>query len=162
MSVRPSTTQSIWRSGADSTRQAYCGSMVMTAQFYIADVGPASTTNVKVSSVANAPDLILPAGAVVMSVVVSAVTNASGTFDLGWKTVSASAEDADGLVDGYTSAVGTVTVGTATTAGNDLGLVMDADENVNITVTDGSSGAGTASGYIVYYVTDPLVGQQSV
>ena len=161
MSVRPSTTQSIWRSGADSTRQAYCGSMVMTAQFYIADVGPSSTANVKVSSATNAPDLILPAGAVVMSVVVSAVTNATGTFDLGWVNASATASDTDGLVDGYTSAVGTVTVGTATTAGNDLGLVMDADENVNITVTDGSSGGGTASGYIVYYVTDPLVGQQS-
>jgi hypothetical protein len=134
----------------------------MTAQFHIADVGPASTTNVKVSSASGAPDLILPAGAVVMSVVVSAVTNATGTFDLGWATTSASASDTDGLVDGYTSAVGTVTVGTATTAGNDLGLVMDADENVYITVTDGSSGGGTASGYIVYYVTDPLVGQQSV
>jgi hypothetical protein len=136
--------------------------MVMTAQFHIADVGPASTTNVKVSSASGAPDLILPAGAVVMSVVVSAVTNATGSFDLGWATTSASASDTDGLVDGYTSAVGTVTVGTATTAGNDLGLVMDADENVYITVTDGSSGGGTASGYIVYYVTDPLVGQQSV
>lgn len=160
MSVRPSTTQGIWRSGADASRQAYCGSMVMTAQFYIADVGPATTANVKVASTSGAPDLILPAGAVVMSVVISAVTDAAGSFDLGWVTVSASASDADGLIDNLTSAVGTVTVGTAT-AGNDMGLVMDADENVVITVTDGTSGGGTASGYIVYYVADPLVGQQS-
>ena len=160
MSVRPSTTQGIWRSGADASRQAYCGSMVMTAQFYIADVGPATTANVKVSSTSGAPDLILPAGAVVMSVVISAVTDEAGSFDLGWATVSASASDTDGLIDNLTSAVGTVTVGTAT-AGNDMGLVMDAEENVYITVTDGTSGGGTASGYIVYYVADPLVGQQS-
>ena len=57
--------------------------------------------------------------------------------------------------------MGTVTVGTATTAGDDLGLAMDTTENVYITVTDGSSGGGTASGYLVYYVIDPLVGQQS-
>lgn len=160
MSVRPSTTQGIWRSGADASRQAYCGSMVMTAQFYIADVGPTETTRVKISSASGAPDLILPANAVVMSVVVSAVTDATGTFDLGWATVSGDASDTDGLVDGYTSAVGTVTVGTAT-GGNDLGLAMDTTENVYITVTDGSSGGGTASGYLVYYVIDPLVGQQS-
>jgi hypothetical protein len=58
--------------------------------------------------------------------------------------------------------VGTITVGTATVAGNDLGLAMDTTENVYITVTDGTSGGGTASGYLVYYVIDPLVGQQSV
>jgi hypothetical protein len=161
MSVRPSTTQGIWRSGADASRQAYCGSMVMTAQFYIADVGPASTANVKVSSATGAPDLILPANAVVMSVVVSAVTDATGTFDLGWATVSGDASDTDGLVDGYTSAIGTITVGTATVAGNDLGVAMDTTENVYITVTDGTAGGGTASGYLVYYVIDPLVGQQS-
>jgi hypothetical protein len=39
---------------------------------------------------------------------------------------------------------------------------MDTTENVYITVTDGTSGGGTASGYLVYYVIDPLVGQQSV
>jgi hypothetical protein len=160
MSVRPSTTQGIWRSGADASRQAYCGSMVMTAQFYIADVGPAATARVKVSSATGAPDLILPANAVVMSVVVSAVTDATGTFDLGWATVSGDASDTNGLVSGYTSAVGTVTVGTAT-AGDDMGLAMDTTENVYITVTDGTSGGGTASGYLVYYVIDPLVGQQS-
>ena len=63
-----STTQSIWRSGGgDQTRTAYCGSGVMAASFYIADASPATAgTNVTVSNGGAA--LILPAGAVVLSV----------------------------------------------------------------------------------------------
>jgi len=44
------TTQSIWRSGGgDQTRTAYCGTGVMAANFYVADVSAASA-NVVVSS----------------------------------------------------------------------------------------------------------------
>ena len=79
-----STTQSIWRSGGgDQTRTAYCGSGVMAASFYIADASPATAgTNVAVSSASGAPALILPAGAVVISVSITTETG-SGTFDLG-------------------------------------------------------------------------------
>ena len=157
-----STTQSIWRSGGgDQTRTAYCGTGLMTAQFYIADAGPASTANVKVSSATNAPDLILPAGAVVTGITISAADTASGTFDLGWVTQDGSPVDADGLLAGASAATGNFVFGTANT-GNDLGLVMSATELVNITVTDNTSGAGILSGFITYFVTDPLVGQQSV
>jgi hypothetical protein len=31
-----------------------------------------------------------------------------------------------------------------------------------VTSTDNTSGAGTVGGYITYFVTDPLVGQQNV
>jgi len=157
-----STTQSIWRSGGgDQTRTAYCGTGLMIAEFYIADAGPASTANVKVSSAANAPDLILPAGAVVTGITIHTAATASGTFDLGWVTQDASPVDTDGLLAGATAGTGNFVFGSATT-GNDFGLIMDADELVNITVTDNTSGAGALTGYITYYVTDPLVGQQSV
>ena len=55
-----STTQSIWRSGGgDQTRTAYCGSGLMVAQFYIADITAANTTKVVVSST-NSSNVILP------------------------------------------------------------------------------------------------------
>ena len=75
-----STTQSIWRSGGgDQTRTAYCGSGVMAAQFYIPDASEAA--NVVVSSAAGAPNLILPAGAVVLSVNIT--TAGAGSVDIG-------------------------------------------------------------------------------
>lgn len=157
-----STTQSIWRSGGgDQTRTAYCGTGLMIAEFYIDDAGPAATANVKVSSATNAPDLILPAGAVVTGITVHTADTASGTFDLGWKAQDGSPSDTDGLLAAATSGTGNYVFGSAA-AGNDLGLVMDSDELVIITVTDATSGAGKLTGYITYYVTDPLVGQQSV
>jgi hypothetical protein len=157
-----STTQSIWRSGGgDQTRTAYCGTGLMIAQFYIADAGPASTANVKVSSATGAPNLILPAGAVVTGITIHTAATASGTFDLGWVTQDGSPSDTDGLLVAATAATGNYVFGD-TEAGNDFGLVMDADELVTITVTDNISGAGALTGYITYYVTDPLVGQQSV
>lgn len=157
-----STTQSIWRSGGgDQTRTAYCGTGLMVAQFYIADAGPASTTNVKVSSVSGANSLILPAGAVVTGITIHTAATASGTFDLGWVTADGSPSDPNGLLAGASAATGNYVFGTSNT-GDDFGLIMDADELVYITVTDGTSGAGALTGFITYYVTDPLVGQQNV
>jgi len=157
-----STTQSIWRSGGgDQTRTAYCGTGLMVAQFYIADAGPASTTNVKVSSVSGANSLILPAGAVVTGITIHTAATASGTFDLGWKAYDGSPSDTNGLLSGASAATGNYVFGTSNT-GDDFGLIMDADELVYITVTDGTSGAGALTGFITYYVTDPLVGQQNV
>jgi hypothetical protein len=133
----------------------------MVAQFYIADAGPAATANVAVSSATGAPDLILPAGAVVTGITINTAATASGTFDLGWVTQDGSPSDTDGLLSGATAGTGNFVFGTSG-VGNDLGLVMSATELVTITVTDNTSGAGALTGYITYYVTDPLVGQQSV
>lgn len=156
-----STTQSIWRSGGgDQTRTAYCGTGLMVAQFYIADAGPASTTNVKVSSATGANNLILPAGAVVTGITIHTAATASGTFDLGWVTQDGSPSDTNGLLSGASAATGNYVYGSANT-GDDFGLIMDADELVTITVTDGTSGAGALTGFITYYVTDPTVGQQN-
>lgn len=156
-----STTQSIWRSGGgDQTRTAYCGTGLMVAQFYIADAGPASTTNVKVSSATGANNLILPAGAVVTGITIHTAATASGTFDLGWVTQDGSPSDTNGLLSGASAATGNYVYGSSNT-GDDFGLIMDADELVTITVTDGTSGAGALTGFITYYVTDPTVGQQN-
>ena len=148
-----STTQSIWRSGGgDQTRTAYCGSGQMVAQFYIAD-GSASA-NVKVSSASGAPDLILPAGAVVLSVVIT--NTGSGTIDLGTigytSGTAAPAAIASGLT---TSSVATVSVGSVVT-----GTALT--EMSYVTTTDNTGGGGTIGGYISYFVVDPLAGQQNV
>ena len=157
-----STTQSIRRScGGDQTRTAYCGTPIMVAQFYIDDAGPASTTNVKVSSATGANNLILPAGAVVTGITVTGADTASGTFDLGWVTLDGSPSDTNGLLSNATAGTGNYVFGD-TEAGASFAVAMSATEMVYITVTDNNSGAGALTGFISYYVTDPLVGQQNV
>ena len=147
-----STTQSIWRSGGgDQTRTAYCGSGVMAAQFYIADASVATATNVKVSSASGAPNLILPAGAVVLSVEINDA--GAGSVDLGTRNyVSGSVTGAAIANNLSVAAVGSVTSGLTRTAIAALSYV---------TVTIDTSGAGTVGGYITYFVADPTLGQQS-
>jgi hypothetical protein len=147
-----STTQSIWRSGGgDQTRTAYCGSGVMAAQFYIADASVATATNVKVSSTSGAPNLILPAGAVVLSVEINDA--GTGSVDLGTRNyVSGSVTGAAIANNLSVAAVGSVTAGLTRTAISALSYV---------TVTIDTSGAGTVGGYITYFVADPTLGQQS-
>ena len=150
-----STTQSIWRSGGgDQTRTAYCGSGLMAAQFYIADASPATAgTNVAISSTSSTP-LILPAGAVVVSVSITAVSG-SGTFDLGATGYNSGTADNNFIASGVTAAAGTTNVG-AVVSGAAL------TELSYVTVTDNTSGTGTVTGFVTYFVADPLVGQQNV
>ena len=150
-----STTQSIWRSGGgDQTRTAYCGSGVMAASFYIADASPATAgTNVTVSSAAGAPALILPAGAVVLSV--SITDGGTGTFDLGTTGYNSGTASGASIASGLSAAVGTTSVGSVVTG-------TPTTELAYVTVTDNTSGAGTVGGYITYFVVDPLLGQQNV
>jgi len=148
-----STTQSIWRSGGgDQTRTAYCGSGVMAAQFYIADASPATAgTNVTVSN--GGPALILPAGAVVLSVSIN--DGGTGTFDLGATGYTSGTADNNFIASGLSASVGTTSVGSVVT-----GAALT--EMSYVTVTDNTSGAGTVGGYITYFVVDPLTGQQNV
>lgn len=148
-----STTQSIWRSGGgDQTRTAYCGSGVMAASFYIADASPATAgTNVTVSNGGAA--LILPAGAVVLSVSIN--DGGTGTFDLGATGYTSGTADNNYIASGVSALVGTTSVGSVVT-GTPL------TEMSYVTVTDNTSGAGTVGGYITYFVVDPLLGQQNV
>ena len=94
-----STTQSIWRSGGgDTTRTAYCGSGMMAATFYIADVAAASATNVKVSSTSGAANLILPAGARIMAITFTG-DSATGQTDLGFTLYNTGTNTPAGLLD---------------------------------------------------------------
>ena len=148
-----STTQSIWRSGGgDQTRTAYCGSGQMVAQFYIAD--GSATANVKVSSVSGAPDLILPAGAVVLSVVIT--NTGTGTIDIGTTGYTSGTAAPAAIASGLTtSSVATVSVGSVVT-----GTALT--EMSYVTTADNTGGGGTIGGYISYFVVDPLAGQQNV
>jgi len=146
-----STTQSIWRSGGgDQTRTAYCGSGVMAAQFYIADASAAG--NVKVSSASGAPNLILPAGAVVLSVVINDA--GSGSIDLGTTGYTSGTATPAAIANNLSVAsAGVVTSGLTLTASTEMAYVTSRDD---------TSGTGTVGGYITYFVVDPLAGQQNV
>ena len=149
-----STTQSIWRSGGgDQTRTAYCGSGVMAAEFYIADASPATAgTNVAISSAAGAPALILPAGAVVISVNIT--TAGAGSVDIGTTGVNSGTATPAAIANNLSVAsAGLVTSGLTLTAISELSYVTSRID---------TSGNNPVAGYITYFVADPLVGQQNV
>ncbi len=161
-----STTQSIWRSGGgDTTRTAYCGTGLMVAQFYIADVAAASA-NVQISSTSTKP-VILPAGAVVDSINITATTSTGGTsptVDFGFTLYSTGTATPAGLGNEVPSDARTTVNLASATKGANLGLVLSATQFTYLTAGVGASAAssGTLTGYITYYVADPLVGQQNV
>lgn len=163
-----STTQSIWRSGGgDQTRTAYCGSGMMVAEFYF-NPTLVNTTTVKVSSAANAPAVILPAGAVITAIQFNAAGTGgtTPTMDMGFTTFTAGTASPTALVDNYAADAGKKQVvwGDSGT-GASLGGVMSATDLVYITGganTGDAPTGGTVTGKIIYYVTDPLLGQQNV
>jgi len=148
-----STTQSIWRSGGgDQTRTAYCGSGVMAADFYIADASVAASTNVAVDSTLLTTYVVLPAGAVVTSVIIT--DTGTGSIDLGTTGIASGTVTAANIANNLTvSSAGVITSGLTFTATTELAY---------LTVRIDTSGAGTVGGYITYFVVDPLFGQQNV
>jgi hypothetical protein len=149
------TFQGILRShGGDNTKTAYAGSAVLAATFHIP------------KSAADTSSVILPAGAIVtgLQVTAAATGGTNPTFDLGWIGVSdATALDVDGLVAEGDADVGASVFNYATaTAGNDLGVPMSTTQMVQITGGVGASAAtgGTITGIITYHVQDD--GAQSV
>ena len=162
-----STTQSIWRSGGgDQTRTAYCGTGLMVAQFYIADITAANTTRVTVSST-NTANVILPANAVITSISISATTSSGGTsptIDMGFTLYSTGTTSGQALLNEQPSnALATADLSTST-KGTSLGQVMSSSEFVYITGGVGASAAssGAVTGFITYFVVDPYGGQQNV
>lgn len=162
-----STTQSIWRSGGgDQTRTAYCGSGVMAAQFYISGASAAGTA-VKVSS-SNSSAVVLPAGAVVVQIqaICAATGGTTPTFDMGFTLYGTSTATNTGLVNAAVATTGKLVIDQSTaTAGANMGTTMSTTSLVTIT-GGGTSGdaptGGSISGTILYYVVDPLGGQQNV
>ena len=162
-----STTQSIWRSGGgDQTRTAYCGTGLMVAQFYIADITAANTTKVVVSST-NSSKVILPANAVITSISITATTSSGGTsptIDMGFTLYTAGTTSGQALLNEQPSdAKATIDLSTST-KGTSLGAVMSATDFVYITGGVGASAAtsGAVTGLITYFVIDPYGGQQNV
>jgi hypothetical protein len=163
-----STTQSIWRSGGgDQTRTAYCGSGVMAAQFYF-DPTAVNTTTAKVSSASGAPAVILPAGAIITEIQFDA-TGTGGTtptMDMGFTLYTSGTATPTGLIDGYAADAGKKVVQWGDSgAGASLGTVMSSTQLVYITGganTGDAPTGGAVSGTIIYFVADPLLGQQNV
>ena len=163
-----STTQSIWRSGGgDQTRTSYCGSGLMAAQFYISGASPAGTS-VKVSSASGAPAVVLPAGAIVTEIqaVCAATGGTTPTFDMGFTLYGTSTATNTGLVSAAVATTGKLVINQASaTAGANMGTTMSTSNLVTIT-GGGTSGdaptGGSISGTILYFVADPLLGQQNV
>jgi hypothetical protein len=162
-----STTQSIWRSGGgDQTRTAYCGSGVMAAQFYISGASAAGTS-AKVSSAANAPAVVLPAGAVVLEIQANcaATGGTTPTFDMGFTLYGTSTATNTGLISAAVATTGKLVINQASaTAGANMGTTMSTTQLVTIT-GGGTSGdaptGGSITGTILYFVVDPLLGQQN-
>ena len=163
-----STTQSIWRSGGgDQTRTAYCGSGLMAAEFYF-DPTLVNTSKAKVSSASGAANLILPAGAVITAIQLDATGTGGSTptMDMGFTLYNTGTASPTALIDNYSADAGKKQVVWGDSgSGASLGTVMSATELVYITGganTGDAPTGGTVSGHILYYVTDPLVGQQNV
>lgn len=152
------TTQAVWRSGGgDQTRTAICGSMVMATPFHIPDLS--ATANVL--NVSGGTALILPAGAVVTEVIVSAT--GTGRADIGFTPLIGVGPAQDttlgtnvpqGLVANLTMA-SRVTVTTGGTGGGaSLGNVANATNLVVVTSAANGTSSGTVSGRIIYHVFD--------
>ena len=154
-----STTQAIWRSGGDTAdRSAYCGSMLMAATFYTANVVTLSNAVVASSQTAQ---VILPANAVVTSVMITDVSSA-GSINVGYILLDGSASNTSYLVQTAT-ATSPITITPGSTGnGAGLGTVMSATKEAVITVSSSSSATGNVGGIIQYYVADYLFGQQNV
>jgi hypothetical protein len=163
-----STTQSIWRSGGgDQTRTAYCGSGVMAAQFYFNPVS-VNTTTAKVSSAAGAAAVILPAGAIITEIQFNAAATGgtTPTMDMGFTLFTTGTASPTALIDNYSADAGKISlVWGESAAGTSLGVVMSSTEMVYITGganTGDAATGGAVTGTIIYFVADPLLGQQNV
>jgi hypothetical protein len=162
-----STTPRIWRSGGgDQTRTAYCGTGLMVAQFYFSATATAGN-KVTVSS-SDSSNVILPAGAVIVQINANAAATGGTdpTFDMGYTLYTSGTATNAGLLNEADADAGkqVFTWATATVPGAGLGAVMSATQMVYITGNVGASAAtgGAVSGQILYYVTDPYLGQQNV
>jgi hypothetical protein len=139
----------------------------MAAQFYF-DPTAVNTTTAKVSSAAGAPAVILPAGAIITAIQFNA-TGTGGTtptMDMGFTLYTTGTASPTALIDNYAADAGKKQVVWGDSgAGTSLGTVMSSTELVYITGganTGDAPTGGTVSGQILYFVADPLLGQQNV
>lgn len=159
-----STTQSIWRSGGgDQTRTAYCGTGLMAAEFYF----DATQASGNVLNASGGVAVILPAGAVIVQINANAAATGgtNPTFDIGFTTYSSGTASPQAILNESDADAGKQIFDWASaTAGASMNAVLSATEMSYITGRKGASAptGGSISGQILYYVTDPYVGQQNV
>ena len=153
-----STTSAVWRStGGDSTRTAQAGSMGMYTPFYIAN----AAVSANVTNVSGGESLVLPANAVVASVSIT-TAGTSGTINMGFTPLSGvgpgqttvlGTNVPTGLLSNAAVSRGVVALGAAT-GGASLGNVANATNLVVVTSASNTSGVGTVTGLIHYFVYD--------
>jgi hypothetical protein len=141
--------------------------MEMVLPFYIANA--AATSNVVASVNTPTAPIILPAGAVVVQISITAT--GTGAIDLGFTPLI-------GVGAGQTTTLGTnvpqaflanastatrvsITVG-ATGGGASLGNVANSTNLVVVTSKANGVSSGTVTGAIRYYVADPAYGEEVV
>jgi hypothetical protein len=152
------TTSSVWRStGGDSTRTASAGSMVMAVPFYVANA--AATANITASSTSNSA-VILPANAVVTSIVIS--ETGTGAVNLGFtplvgvgpgQTTTLGTPVPTAFLNGGSIATRTAFFTGTSGAGASVGNVANATNLVVVTNVANTSAAGDCSGIISYFVS---------
>ena len=152
------TTSSVWRStGGDQTRTAQAGSMGMYTPFYIAN----AAASANVTNVSGGEALVLPANAVVTSVSVT-TAGTSGTINMGFtplsgvgpgQTTTLGTNVPTGLLSNAAVSRGVVALGAAT-GGASLGNVANATNLVVVTSASNTSGVGSVTGLIHYFVYD--------
>ena len=153
-----STTSAVWRStGGDSTRTAQAGSMGMYTPFYIAN----AAVSANVTNVSGGESLVLPANAVVASVSIT-TAGTSGTINMGFTPLSGvgpgqttvlGTNVPTGLLSNAAVSRGVVALGAAT-GGASLGNVANATNLVVVTSASNTSGVGSVTGLIHYFVYD--------
>jgi len=153
-----STTSAVWRStGGDSTRTAQAGSMGMYTPFYIAN----AAASANVTNVSGGESLVLPANAVVTSVSVT-TAGTSGTINMGFtplsgvgagQTTTLGTNVPTGLLANAAVSRGVVALGAAT-GGASLGNVANTTNLVVVTSASNTSGVGSVTGLIHYFVYD--------
>ena len=162
------TTSALWRStGGDQTRTAGAGSMRMSLPFYIANAAAAG--NVAVSSTFANSAVVLPANAVVTSVIIN--TTGTGNINMGFtplygvgpgQTIVLGTNVPTGLLSNAAAAT-RLSIGTgAATAGASIGAVANATNLVVITSAANTSASGSVSGWIDYFVSDSTGGEENV
>jgi hypothetical protein len=132
----------------------------MTAGFFDANVTASSNA---VVALGQTPIVILPANAVVTSVVITSPIT-SGTINVGFTTITGGVSNSSFYVANSIATSARVIAPGLTGAGGGIGTVANASVNTVLTIESGqgSPGNGTVGGFVTYFVTDYLFGQQNV
>lgn len=153
-----STTQAAWRSfGGANDKVTYAGDMLMAAEFYIPFGTQTANTAVARSSTDASP-VVLPPGAVPVSVqIVPAVTGGTTpTLNLGLRDNSTTTNVATALTAATPSVATKAVVDQASaTAGTVLGVKQSTASTQTLTAAlTGTPTGGSLTGRILYYVSN--------